>query len=300
MIRSYGKIYNLGHKYLEHLLDEEVLIEEKIDGSQFSFQAHGDKLVFRSSGRELHYPVTDKLFASAVDYITSIKHCLTLGWIYRGEVLHQPKHNTICYNRIPLHNIILFDVDKGDQCYVDYDEKVRIANELDLEVVPKLARQSVKDIETLKSFLDKESILGGSKIEGIVIKNYDRFGKDGKALMGKWVSEAFKEKHGTEWKNKSAASKDIIQQLIDTYKHENRWLKAIQHFKEQGKLEGIPEEIGPLIKEIQDDVQKECGDEIKEMIFKKIWPKVMRGITSGFPEFYKTKLAKKQFTGETK
>ena len=36
-MRSYPKIYNLGHKYLEELFLDDVLIEEKIDGSQISF-----------------------------------------------------------------------------------------------------------------------------------------------------------------------------------------------------------------------------------------------------------------------
>ncbi len=34
---SYGKIYALGHRALRHLTDSEVLVEKKIDRSQFSF-----------------------------------------------------------------------------------------------------------------------------------------------------------------------------------------------------------------------------------------------------------------------
>ena len=34
---SYGKIFNLGHKETEALFDGPVVVEEKIDGSQFSF-----------------------------------------------------------------------------------------------------------------------------------------------------------------------------------------------------------------------------------------------------------------------
>lgn len=34
---SYPQIYALGHRYLEDLLKDPVLVEEKIDGSQFSF-----------------------------------------------------------------------------------------------------------------------------------------------------------------------------------------------------------------------------------------------------------------------
>jgi hypothetical protein len=36
---SYSSIYALGHKALAELFMEPVLIEEKVDGSQFSFGA---------------------------------------------------------------------------------------------------------------------------------------------------------------------------------------------------------------------------------------------------------------------
>ena len=34
---SYPQIYALGHRYITELLLDPVLVEEKIDGSQFSF-----------------------------------------------------------------------------------------------------------------------------------------------------------------------------------------------------------------------------------------------------------------------
>lgn len=34
---SYPSIYNLGHRYIADLLTVPVIVEEKIDGSQFSF-----------------------------------------------------------------------------------------------------------------------------------------------------------------------------------------------------------------------------------------------------------------------
>ncbi len=49
----------------------------------------------------------------------------------------------------------------------------------------------------LYALLEKESILGG-KVEGIVVKNYARFGKDKKVLMGKYVSEQGKPQQGME------------------------------------------------------------------------------------------------------
>jgi hypothetical protein len=36
-LRSYSSPFNLGHKALEDLFDGTVTVQEKIDGSQFSF-----------------------------------------------------------------------------------------------------------------------------------------------------------------------------------------------------------------------------------------------------------------------
>ena len=34
---SYPKVYNLGHKAITDLLLDPIIVEEKVDGSQFSF-----------------------------------------------------------------------------------------------------------------------------------------------------------------------------------------------------------------------------------------------------------------------
>ena len=133
----------------------------------------------------------------------------------------------------------------------------------------------------------------------MVIKNYEQFGRDKKTLMGKWVSEAFKEKHSTEWKKANPGQNDLISNIVAIYRHENRWEKAVQHLKEAGKLERDPRDIGALMKEVNKDVLAECADEIKEKLWKYAWPKIARGIVRGVPEWYKNKLAEHQFNKET-
>ncbi|KKK50998.1 hypothetical protein LCGC14_3119400, partial [marine sediment metagenome] len=139
------------------------------------------------------------------------------------------------------------------------------------------------------------SILGGSKVEGIVIKNYTRFGKDGKALMGKFVSEEFKETNKRDFNARNPSATDIKQRIIESLKTEARWNKAVQHLKEKGILEGSVKDIGNLIKEARQDIIEECEDFIKQKLYE--WAKgdIMRGATGGLPEWYKEQLAKKQF-----
>ena len=299
-IHSYPKILNLGHRYLESLLKEEVTIEEKVDGSQFSFRrVDADNVTYRSKGREIFTPCSDKLFQDAVAYVQSIKDKLQIGWTYRGEVFAKPKHNTILYGRIPNHHVAIFDIDCGEEKFLAYEEKQAEAERLGFETVPILYRGTVHDIAKLKTLLERDSFLSTelqkATVEGIVIKNYSRISIDGKTLMGKWVREEFKELNGTSFKSANPSAGDYLERVIEVYRNANRWKKAVQHMKENGTLLDEPKDIGLLMREVNLDVLKECEAEIKEKLWTYAWPKIARGITRGLPEWYKEELAKKQF-----
>jgi hypothetical protein len=270
-----------------------ILIEEKIDGSQFSFGLIDGQLRMKSKGQELH-PGTNGMFEEALKTVEELKDKLTPGWTYRAEYLRKPKHNALAYNRIPSKCLIVFDINISEETYLDYDSKKLEAENLGLEVVPILFRGMVCDIEQLKNLLDRESILGGQKIEGFVIKNYERFDQSKKALMGKFVSEAYKEVHRSNWKIDNPTSKDIITQIGEDYRTPARWNKAIQHLKERGELKESPEDIGKLLKEVNIDILKECQDEIKQRLFKYAWEKISRISTRGLAQWYKDELLKNQ------
>lgn len=303
-MHSYGKILNLGHKQLQDLLNGEVTIEEKVDGSQFSAQLSIDgEMKFRSRGRILELPVEDKLFKPVVEYFLSIRFKLKTGWIYRGEAICRPKHNTITYGRVPKHNVVIFDIDRGEQDYLTHEEKVEEATRLDLEVVPLLYRGEVLSSDELKSLTVLTSELSflyagtaHPMVEGIVIKNYSQFGRDHRVLMGKLVREELREDHRKNWKNEHPNRGDIINKLTEIYRHENRWLKAVQHLNDAGSLEGDARDIGKIIKEVQSDVMGEGRDEIVRELFKWAWKQISKGIVRGIPEWYKAKLAEVQPT----
>jgi len=295
---SYPKIYALGHRYLKDLLLDEVIVEEKVDGSQISFGIFGGELKIRSRSKEMVIDAPEKMFNAGVDAIKSISDKLHDGWTYRGEYLSKPKHNALAYNRIPDNHIIIFDINTGEECYVSYEEKKKEAESIGFEVVPLLYKGKLQDAELFNQLLDTDSILGGQKVEGVVIKNYNRFGLDGKALMGKYVSEKYKEVHSKEWGKSNPSGRDIITRIIMKLKTEARWDKAIQHIKERGELTDSPKDIGALIKEVQSDTIEECNDIIIGMLLSYALPSVRRGITAGLPEWYKEKLMNKQFKTE--
>jgi hypothetical protein len=307
---SYPSIYTLGHTAIADLLKGPVWVEEKIDGSQFSFgvseevmagqedRGYQRVLHVRSKGATLHPDAPEKMFTEAVETAKRLTPILTPGWTYRGEYLKKPRHNGLAYDRIPHQHVILFDINSGHENYLSQDDKRAEAARLGLEVVPLLASGVIADIAEFRSFLDRESILGGQKIEGVVIKpmHYDQFGRDKKLLLGKFVSEAFKEVQAKAWKSDNPTSKDIIDQIGEAYGTLARWNKAVLHMRERGQIQDSPRDIGQLIQEVPEDIRKECEDEIKAQLFAWAWPHIRRQVTRGLPEWYKDELLRLQFS----
>lgn len=292
-LHSYPKVYNMGHSVIQDLFKDEVIIEEKIDGSQFSFGIKDGQLFCRSQNKEQYPENTDKMFQLAIEKVQAIQDKLIEGWTYRGEYLNKPKHNTLCYSRVPKNNIIIFDIDKEVENYTKTKEVE--AAYLGFETVPLLFKGKINGHDEFVKFLENDSILGGTKIEGVVVKNYQRFGKDGKCLMGKYVSTMFKEKHQKDWKIRNPAKSDVIEMLAVTLRTEARWQKGVQHLRELGQLTHTPKDIGALIKIVQQDIIEEEEEYIKDKIFE--WAKkvLLKKCTAGLPEWYKDKLLKEQF-----
>lgn len=295
---SYPEIFNLGHRAVQEIFEDDVLIEEKIDGSQFSFGKIDGKLMVRSKGRKFDIYACDDMFKKACETVLEIAPLLQEGLTYRGEYLNKNKHNALAYDRTPLKNIIIFDIAVGEESYLTYHAKVEEARRIGLETVPLLFKGKIDNVEQVRVLLDRVSILGGSKIEGVVIKNYARFNVQKKVLMGKYVTEAFKEIHHKNWKADNPTKGDILAQLVEEYKTPARWNKAIQHLRENGTLLNDLADIRPLMKEVQADVLKECKDEIKDKLFENAWKHLSRNLTRGLPEFYKQHLLESQFGTE--
>ena len=212
------------------------------------------------------------------------------------RILTEAEANALAYDRVPAANLIVFDINTGHESYASYVEKQREAAVLGLEVVPRLFHGKITAAEEVLEFLNRVSILGGQTIEGIVIKNYARFGQDKKVLIGKYVSEAFKETHSKEWRADNPGKQDVINMLIATLKTSARWAKGVQHAREAGLLDDSPKDIGLLFKEVQNDIEKEEIDFIKQKLYDWCRRDILRGVMGGFPEWYKEELVKRQFT----
>jgi len=300
-MHSYSSPFALGHKALESLWDGVVIATEKVDGSQCSFGLIEGHLQVRSRKTDL-LTSPEGMFDKALETIHSLESVLMPGWSYRGEYLRVPHHNALRYARVPKGHIILFDVDKGDQDYLNPAELMLESMRIGLECVSTFATYYEKpSLDVLKFLLGSESILGGTKIEGLVLKNYARYAPDKKVLMGKLVADDFKEVHDKAWGAANPSQAAFVEDLAERYATEARWAKAVQHLREQGAIQGVPQDIPVVLKEISRDVHEECGEQIKEQLFKHFWNKVIaRRVIRGAAEWYKQQLAEGGTDGTTR
>jgi hypothetical protein len=301
VISSYSSPEQLGHRYLENLWDGgPVYAQEKVDGSCGGAAVISSTFHFRSRNQQLDVDAPDKMFALAVQSLRELadKGLLTDGYTYRGEVVTREKHNTLRYGRIPKGGMILFDVDKGNQDYMTPGgELEEEAARIGLECVPLLGVFYQKpSLDELNALIDRESILGGCLIEGAVFKNPRQYDRTGKVLMGKYVRPGFSELNNVDFRQRNPSRSDVVQSVIDTYCTEARWRKAVQHLREEGKIEGVPQDIPLLMREVSEDVLRECGQDIKDKLFDFFWKKeISKGITKSLPDWYKRELVSSQF-----
>ena len=296
-LSSYSKIYTLGHRATNELKDVLCYWEEKVDGSQFSFALDKDQdgvLHMRSKGAIIQPTEPPKLFAKAVDTVLGLRDSLTPGWTYRAEAVTSRKHNVLTYERIPEGGLIIYDIDTGDQNLLDPESRNHEVARLGLEAVPVLD-MCEPDMEGLEYLVtNRESCLGGPKIEGVVMKPVDPVYDmaTSKVLMAKYVSAAFKEQHTAAWKVPTKAS--LINQVAERFCPPARYQKAVQRLEETGERTFEPKDIGPLMKLVSQDLEEECKEEIKDYLYAHHRKSILKAATRALPQWYKDMLMKEQ------
>lgn len=295
MFPSYPKVINLGNPKTENALIGEVIVQCKIDGSQFRVMRSEDGIKIGTRRTDIT-ETPEKLFIEGWEYIQSIKDVLLkypINTCFYFEYLSTPKHNTLKYDRVPKNHLVLFDCIK-DGKWVDRDTLVFIAMDLGVDVIPQLYKGIIKNIDELYEILNEhEPWLGGDMEEGLVIKNYNQeIDFCGKIipLFTKLVQDKFKEKHQTnpDW----ASKKDFIQLLSDELLSDARYEKSYQRLRDEGKITGELSDIGLLMKEVSLDIIEEEKENIMVKLWNKFGTTIVKNATKGIPNWYKEKLLK--------
>ena len=295
-ITSFPKIFAIGTNYILDIFKEDVEISEKIDGSQFCFGKVNGELYLRSKGAQLYVDNPEKMFAEGIDYVYQHQSLLPDNFIFYAEYLKNRKHNTLMYGRIPKNHLMLFGV--MDLTHTFHTNLEEWADKLDIECVPIIYRGKIESADELAKLLDRESILGEAKIEGVVVKNYTRKfllgGQPMPLMAGKYVSENFKEVHKERWGTEEK-TKGRMQIFFESFRTEARWEKSVQHLRDQGLLLQEPKDIGKLLKSVYEDIDQEEQEEVKEWLWKEFNKELKRVSTLGLPEWYKERLLSRSF-----
>lgn len=301
-VNSYGKVYNFDdasvqRQFRDVPVGHYFVIQEKIDGSQFSARVDSDgNLFMRSKGVQV-FPENAGMFEAGVQTVQDL-HKMGLmkpEWTYRFEYLSKPKHNCLEYGRVPRKHLVLIEVERDDYSHLKPTELWNEALQFGIDAVPIIWEgYKLPTRKHLEKMLDRESILGKVKIEGIVIKAIeDRHDKDGKMLKAKIVCAEFKERQKKDWKKSNPTQKDIVQRLISELAVDARYDKAIQALRERGELTDTVQDIGPLMKHLATDMGDEQAEYVREELFKHFWPQIVRGANGAFPQYYKDHLKEK-------
>lgn len=263
-----------------------IVITEKLDGSQIIFGKVDGELIINSKHKNLLGGPADKKFKTAINVIQEREDVLLDGVIYYGEYLSTPKHNRLCYTNTPKNHIALFAFRDGFGIESNPEDVLRHAMSLELDTVPVLEFNTNVYVittleEQLKKLIDSESYLGGCNMEGCVIQNLDN------NLKGKYVSDEFKEiavlnklkKH-----NQSPTNK--IEEYIKTFKTTSRWLKAVTTLEEKDCLVYNNSDIGVLCHTVQNDIEEEEKEDIKEWLYTHYRKNIFKEATFGLAGWY--------------
>lgn len=297
-IPSFPKICTVGHRIVREIFEDEVEITEKLDGSQFAFGIIDGELAYRSKGRmipvgsldssDMFYPICRKIEELAD------RGKIYEGYVFYGEYLREPRHNTLQYERIPTNMLAIFGMwSKETDVFCRYHTICSYADSMEFEAVPLIGVFKSSPEEIIELTKTVQSKLGGPKLEGVVIKNYEKDSLVGRAVFpimtAKFVTDSFKEVNKT-WKA-NHTNKGQWESFKDQFATEARWLKAVQSMRDRGILLGEPKDIGQIMNFVMKDISEECQDEIKEWLWKYYGKELLRDASKGVPNWYKEQLA---------
>ena len=298
MLESYSKVYHWGHAQLDVLktaANVQVSVQEKLDGSQISFGRNEDGVLHvRSKNASIDLESPPDLFSGAVRHIVSIQNRMEKGTTYRAEVISAKKHNTLTYDIVPRNNLVLFDVDTGNQHYEHPSKLEDYAKNLDIDSIQILFSGNLPNKTTLNEILENgSSMLGGEYgLEGMVVKPVDTHIYDarGKLLMGKFVKKDFIEMNKEDWSKRHPKGKNFVENLAVSLRSEARWEKAVQRMKETDELTATVSDIGTLMNLVKDDICEEETEYIKNQLWSHYKRDILGQAARGLPEWYKEKL----------
>jgi len=303
--KKYPKILSLGHDLVADIFNNPVELSEKLDGSQARIHLTEGYCICGSKNVGI---ADQKAFAIAHAQTDRIYEEKT--WESWGtdvtlfcEFLSKEKHNVLKYDRVPYNNLYLFGALIDDK-HITTDKLTQLANDLRIEP-PHILGNEIKigSQEDLQKYMTTESVLGGTILEGIVIKNYhDSYPPlltstqafFGYPLSSKLVRDDFKERLNKEWGDKKKREAPL-ERVTTEFITEARFHKTIQHLADEGKLSHEMKDMVVLLPEFWSDLLDEEKDEIIKIAMSDFWRTLKKRCDGFVVQSYKRHLVDRQF-----
>ncbi len=208
---KYPEIEHIGDESLAGIFDDEVYVQEKIDGGNFRFTLKEGKLFFGSRNQIIEENTKAFIAISAVqEAFENNPDSFGGSWVFYGESCQR---HTMKYDNIP--PFVGFDIrHKQTGLFLDAERAKAKFKKMGLPFIPILLKKHGGDIkiEELQEQIKQPSLYGSLQKEGVVIKNYKRLGVMNNVLWGKIVSEDFKEQNKLVFSHHH--SSDAIEKMI--------------------------------------------------------------------------------------
>jgi len=260
-----------------------IYVQEKVDGANFQFQRIGDELVCGSRNMLLTPPARKFVAVDVVsNKFVSDPDQFIEGYVYYAESMQR---HTINYGDIPpCIGYDVLDISSGLFVFPEYAQ--HFFARLDIPFLKPTKTMDAKTARTtdFPSLITKSAIGNtGVTMEGIVIKNHERFSPHGQHLFGKLVTNAFKEANASVLgAPKRRKRYNTEKEIVNTFVTNTRIDKKIFDIREQNNKISM-KDMRTLYKLVGDDVLTE---EIINIV------KTSRWKTLNFGKFYSI-LAKK-------
>ena len=271
--KEYKSIERYGKSRNELTVRGNIVVWEKIDGSNASFQRVGDKVLAFSRTSYLDGS-KDKQLGGFYQWVQeNIKaEDLAEGYVYFGEWTNIHKIN---YGD-KLKKFFFFDLyDTGTERYLDMSHIRTEAGHLGLTLAPIFYEGMFVSEDHIQSFVGKSMLAPDGIGEGVVVKNYGYFDKFGNQKFTKIVTKSFQETNGAKVREMKARPDPLTMFINDTVT-EARIEKMLHKLVDEGKLKEdyAIEDMGDILKalgnSVYEDVIKEEADTLAKLVKSRI------------------------------
>lgn len=298
--KSYPKIPAFGYDSTEDILDGEIVVQPKIDGSNVAIWLRSGQYQLARRNDWIDEE-KDNSFRAFIDWfqnewenntrLRALADNLPFPRVYFGEFSNN--QNKLKYDRkCPF---VLFDVanystvvDEVEGTLGRFEFEDSYTTESWAEtlgwthcgILYRGPGSKFKVEDLVPTFLGKESVFGGPLEEGVVVKSYGRKTRYGRNYFVKIVSAEFREKEKVKLR-KPKVGTGIGEWARESFLNKPRVSKAIQKMKEDGTWDSVNarKNTGRLIGIVTKDIHDEHIDEINERALDIIWKECSSAIS---------------------